>query len=157
MPRTLPVGEIVVDAAFVMALLLGETLATRFTSVLSRAVMVDVNLAEVFCAVDRRRSTSPADVARVLGAQGLRVVPLGIAGAAIFPLLAGLESRRPDLAPAGDAEGLQAVPLSLAAMACLSVAIDRQLPVLTGDAHWPGLGLALRIDDYRDPELLAPA
>ncbi len=46
--------------------------------------------------------------------------------------------------------------LSPGDMCCLSHALERDLPVLTGDQHWLTLGahgLTLRIFDFRDPAL----
>jgi PIN domain nuclease of toxin-antitoxin system len=152
-PRRLPDQPILVDASFVLGVLFGERAAVRFTSVLSRSSIVDVNLGEVFYKVDQRMPTPPLDVARALAAQGVRVVELGISGVAHFPMLKKLDGRgRGSRRSKGS--GSVARSLSLADMACLSVAIERDLPVLTGDAHWLTLALPVRIEMYRDPALV---
>ncbi|MHB1929779.1 MAG: PIN domain-containing protein, partial [Acidimicrobiales bacterium] len=46
--------------------------------------------------------------------------------------------------------------LSLGDMCCLAHALQHNLPVLTGDQHWPTLsahGLTLQVFDFRDPAL----
>lgn len=46
--------------------------------------------------------------------------------------------------------------LSFADLCCLAYALERDLPVLTGDKHWLSLsvhGLAVSVFDFRDPSL----
>jgi PIN domain nuclease of toxin-antitoxin system len=154
MPRPLPSGPILVDAAFVLGLLFGEEPATRFTAVLGRASIVDVNLGEVFTQIDQRVPTAAEDISRVLDAQGLEVIPVGSTAAARFPMLKVVDLNQRVSQWAKGVPEKQVKTLSWGDMACLAVAIDRQWPVLTGEDYWTSLGLALQIEDYRDPELL---
>jgi ribonuclease VapC len=153
-PRPLPSGRILVDASFILGLLYGEPSATRFTGILGRAAIVDVNLGEVFTNIDQRIPTDPADIARVLSAQGLDIVPVGLAAAAQFPMLKVLDLNQRVSQWAKSVPEKQVKSLSLGDMACLSVALERDWPVLTGESYWPTLGLAIRIDDYRDPDVV---
>jgi PIN domain nuclease of toxin-antitoxin system len=145
---------LLVDASFVLGVLFRVPSAVRFTGALARAKIVDVNLGEVFYKAAQVESIAPKEVASVLAAQGLGVVPVGISAAMRFPALKQVdvdlrESQRRQDRPEKDVKSL-----SLADIACLSVAIDRGIPVLTGDRHWKTLGLPLRIEDFRDPDLL---
>jgi PIN domain nuclease of toxin-antitoxin system len=142
------------DASFILGLLFGEASATRFSSVLGRASIVDVNLGEVFTQVDQRVPTDPGEIARVLTAQGLEVIPVGLAAATSFPRLKVLDLNQRVSQWAKGVPEKQVKCLSLADMACLAAALDLNCPLLTGESYWPTLGLALRIDDYRDPDLV---
>jgi PIN domain nuclease of toxin-antitoxin system len=153
-PRKLGDEPLLVDASFVIGVLLRDPLALRFTDALERASIVDVNLGEVFYKISEKTGITPSDVGGVLHANGLKVVATGAAGAARFPMLKKLdldlrERHRQEGWPPGDIRSL-----SLADIACLATALDRKLGVLTGDKHWKSLGLALRIEDYRDPALV---
>jgi PIN domain nuclease of toxin-antitoxin system len=153
-PRKLGDGPLLVDASFVLGVLLRDPLAVRFTAALERASIVDVNLGEVFYKVSEKTGITPMDIGGVLHANGLNVISTGAAGAARFPVLKKLdldlrERLRQQGRPPGDIKSL-----SLADIACLATALDRELVVLTGDKHWKSLRLAVRIEDYRDPDLV---
>lgn len=154
MPHQLGEEALIVDASFVVAVLDREPLATRFTSALARASIVDVNLGEVFYKVAEKMGIAPADVGAVLHANGMKVIATGTAGAARFPTLKKLDVelrerlRQPGWPPS------DIKSLSLADITCLATALERELVVLTGDKHWKLLGLPLRIEDFRDPDLV---
>lgn len=154
MPRRLGDEPLLVDASFVLGVLFREPLAVRFTEALERASIVDVNLGEVFCKVAEKVQVAPKDVGAALQAKGLKVVSVRPSGAAMVPLLKKLdrelrERHRQQGWPPSDIKSL-----SLADVACLATALDRELVVLTGDKHWTTLGLAARVEDYRDPDVL---
>ena len=154
MPRKLGDEPLLVDASFVIGVLLRDPLALRFTAALKRASIVDVNLGEVFYKVSEKTGITPRDVGAVLHANGLNVVATGAAGAARFPILKSLDlDVRQKLRQQGRSPS-DIKSLSLADIACLATALDRELVVLTGDKHWTSLGLAIRIEDYRDPNLV---
>jgi PIN domain nuclease of toxin-antitoxin system len=153
-PRKLGDEPLLVDASFVIGVLLRDPLALRFTNALEGSSIVDVNLGEVFYKVSEKTGIAPRDVGGVLHANGLKVIAPGAAGAARFPMIKKLdldlrERLRQQGWPPSDVKSL-----SLADIACLATALDRELTVLTGDKHWKTLGLAVRIEDYRDPDLV---
>jgi PIN domain nuclease of toxin-antitoxin system len=150
-----PGGEpLIVDASFVLGVLLRQSLALRFSTALERSHIVDVNLGEVFYKMKEKVGAEPNDVGVVLHANGLQVIATGAAGAARFPMLKKLdldhrERLRQQGWPPGDIKSL-----SLADIACLASALERNFVVLTGDKHWKLLGLPLRIEDFRDTDLV---
>jgi PIN domain nuclease of toxin-antitoxin system len=153
-PRQLGNGPLLVDASFVLGVLLRDPLALRFRAALEWSSIVDVNLGEVFYTLSEKTGIAPQDVGRVLNANGLKVIATGVTGAAKFPMLKKVdldlrERLRQEGRPSSDITSL-----SLADIACLATALDRALTVLTGDKHWKALDLALRIEDYRDPGLV---
>ncbi|MGH9056846.1 MAG: PIN domain-containing protein [Acidimicrobiales bacterium] len=150
-PKKLPDGRLLVDASFVIAVAGRDPSANRFRSVLSRSSIVDVNLGEVFYKLD---AVIPwRDVASALATEGVEVLATGPAGAARFVELKATDLvSREKQRRSGVAES-KIKSLSLADIACLSTALVRDSPVLTGDTHWQSLGLALSIYDYHDPEL----
>ena len=83
------------------------------------------------------------------------MIPVGISGAAHFPWLKTLDQNHRVHQWAKGVADQDIKSLSLADLACLSVAIDRRLPILTGERHWPALGVDVPIEDYRDPDLIA--
>jgi PIN domain nuclease of toxin-antitoxin system len=118
-PHQLGVEPLIVDASFVIGVLLREPLALRFLTALERASMVDVNLGEVFYKVWEKLGIAPSDVGSVLHANGLTVVAIGPAGAARIPMLKKLdldlrERLRQKGWPPSDIKSL-----SLADIACL--------------------------------------
>ncbi len=142
------------DASFVIGVLFNEPLAVRFTDALDRASIVDINLGEVFYKVAERAPVTPAEIGGVLHAKGLQVIAARVSGAAKFAMLKKMdlehrERLRQQGWPPSDIKSL-----SLADIACLATALDRELLVLTGDKHWKTLGLPLRVEDYRDADLV---
>jgi PIN domain nuclease of toxin-antitoxin system len=153
-PHQLGGEPLLVDASFVVAVLDREPLATRFTAALARTSIVDVNLGEVFYKVAEKMGIAPADVGAALHANGVRVIATGTAGAARFPMLKKRDlDVRAQLHQQGWSPG-DIKSLSLADIACLATALERELVVLTGDKHWKLLGLPLRIEDFRDTDLV---
>ncbi len=154
MPHKLGDESLLVDASFVVAVLDREPLAVRFTAALAQARIVDVNLGEVFYKVAEKMGIAPSDVGAVLHANGVKVIATGAAGAARFPMLKKLDLElRERLRQQGwPPSGMKT--LSLADITCLATALERELVVLTGDKHWKLLGLPLRIEDFRDTDLV---
>lgn len=154
MPNKLGEGPLLVDASFVLGVLLNEQQAVRFTDALARASIVDVNLGEVFYKLAEKAPTPPERIGNALLAKGLTVISAGPSGAAQFPKLkkadfAYREQCRKQGWPESDIKSL-----SLADIVCLGTALARSLMVLTGDKHWKTLNLDLTIEDYRDPDLV---
>lgn len=154
MPHRLGEEPLLVDASFVLGVLFRVSSAVRFTDALARAKIVDVNLGEVLYKAAQVESIAPKEVASVLAAKGLGVVPVGISAAMRFPALKKVDLAHRESQRRQDWSEKDIKSLSLADIACLSVAIDRDIPVLTGDRHWKTLGLPVRIEDFRDPDLV---
>jgi ribonuclease VapC len=95
----------------------------------SDAVMSAVNLAEVLSRLIRD-SLSLDDVLQELDASGLEVAPFDARQARLAA----------ELLPKTQRAGL-----SLGDRACLALAIDRGLPVLTADGAWANLGLPVEV------------
>jgi ribonuclease VapC len=123
---------IVVDSSALIALVRNEPGADRVAAALDRAVASAIILAESLSKLAGFGYDS--DLARAdLMAAGLDVAAFGPADIAAVVALHGLSKQR----------------VSLADRFCLALALDRNLPVLTGDRHWAALGLPLKIDLIR--------
>ena len=123
---------IVIDSSALIALVQGEPGAERVISAIADGVVSAVILAECLSKLAERGHDPEAVKVRLLVA-GLRVEAFGVddisAVIALYPL-----SKR---------------GVSLADRFCLSLALDRNLPVLTGDRPWADLGLPLKIELIR--------
>ncbi|SHE69858.1 PIN domain-containing protein [Streptoalloteichus hindustanus] len=149
----LPPGPVLLDASFVLALLDGDQLATRFADLLARSEITAVNLGEVLHALDDLVGLAPDQVVQELAATGLGVHPTDAADARHFPALRRLDRATRRAAGPGGPGGL-----SLGDICCLARAWSARLPVLTGDRHWLALvraGLPVPVYDFRDPALRA--
>jgi PIN domain nuclease of toxin-antitoxin system len=116
---------IVLDASAVLAYLFGEAGHADVGRHLDGACLSTVNLAEVLGRV-AKDGHDPRVVARGISKGGVEIVPFTRAQAAVA---ASLLSRT---RPRG---------LGLADRACLALAIERRLPVLTADRNWAELPL----------------
>lgn len=151
-PRRLPVGPVVLDASFLIALLDGEDAAQRFTPMLPRGVVPSVTAGETFYKLHAGSGVEPAQVEEGLRALGLRLVDLPVAAARQFPTLRALDAVRREQQRSRGERPLQT--LSLGDLCCLGYAVVAGLPVLTGDRHWatlPPLGLGVDVYNFRDP------
>lgn len=119
----------VLDASAVLAALFSEPGGEIAAKELADGLLAAVNLAEVLTRF-ARDGHNPAAVADRLAATGVTIVPYTAADSV----------RTAALAPVTRAHGL-----SLGDRACLSLAADRDLPVLTADRAWADLGLSLDI------------
>lgn len=119
----------VLDASAVLTFLHDESGADRVRQVLDGAVVSAVNWAEVVQKSLRRQ----ADVS------GMReeFVDIGVVFEPFTPEQAEIAARL--------WERTRAFGLSLADRACLALALERGLPVLTADRAWTALGLGIDI------------
>jgi PIN domain nuclease of toxin-antitoxin system len=123
----------VLDASALLALLFGELGHDRVAVAADHASVSTVNLAEVLTRF-ARDGYPVAAVLQRLETYAIEWVPFDDAHAAEVATL------WPQTRRAG---------LSLADRACLALALDRGLPVLTADRAWAGLGLPLEIQLIR--------
>jgi PIN domain nuclease of toxin-antitoxin system len=150
----LPDGVLLADASYLLAIAQANPLATRFVSALKRTTVTSVNLGEVMYKLAERARRPPQQVVATFGALGVTVAPLELRAAMRFP-----ELKRVDAASRAEQEANgtgRVKSLSLGDMCCLAHALERGLPVLTGDQHWLALGahgLTLQIFDFSDPAL----
>lgn len=145
---TLPDGPVVVDASFLIALMVRDVNAARFVTVVPRAQIVAVNFGEVLYKSLEKVNRAPSDVEAMLDGIGLTITDLDVRHARRFPELKRIDNTT---------RGTDATKsLSLGDMACLAFAWEAGLPVLTGDKHWlalPPFGLRVEVYDYADPML----
>lgn len=131
----LPLGPVVVDASFIIAVLRGEPAATTLAAggVLGRSVLLSVTLAEVTKVMDRI-AAMPADlVTRGLTGVGVRLVDFPAAAAEHIPTLVAIDRAADEHA---QRDGHRRAQLSLGDLCVLGHALHTGLPVLTGDRHW---------------------
>lgn len=158
----LPAGLIVVDASFLIALAMRESPAARLIPIFRRSVVTTVNFGEVLYKLKVKANMAADTSEAIFTNLGVLVEPLQLAGARHFPRLKALDVslRSPSSKASVSKPASKATPkpraLSLGDMACLGHALDRKLPVLTGDQHWLELdqaALGLAVFDFRDPAL----
>jgi PIN domain nuclease of toxin-antitoxin system len=125
----------VLDASALLALLFAEPGHERVAAVAADASASTVNLAEVLTRFVRD-GHSVAAVLQQLETYTIELVPFDDMHAAEVALL------WPSTRQAG---------LSLADRACLALALDRKLPVLTADRTWAELRLPIDIRLTADP------
>ncbi len=115
--------ETVLDASALLALLLGESGASRVQDALAKSAMTTVNLAEAIGHFTRKGS-SEADIREMLAPLPMSLVPfdqeLAYQAGILLPLTR----------PAG---------LSLGDRACLALACRLDVPALTADRAWPAV------------------
>ncbi len=145
-------GQVVLDASYVIALLQGEDAAQTYAPVLARAVVPAPTAGEVFSTLHTASGLDPAQVETGLVALGVRVVDLPVAVARHFPALRAIDAaRRAEQRAAGDRP---VQTLSLADLCVIGHALATGLPVLTGDRHWATLrphGLEVDVHVFRPP------
>jgi ribonuclease VapC len=124
-------GAVVLDASAVLALLNNESGAQTVGGRLEGASISSVNWSEVVQkAVSLGVDRAPADMREDLGAVGLAVRDFS---ASQSEIAAGLWM------------STREVSLSLADRACLALAIDLRVPVLTGVRAWRELAIGVEV------------
>jgi ribonuclease VapC len=124
---------VVLDASAFLAQLFQEPGHEQVDEMLATACISTVNLAEVLTRLVRD-GIDLGEVIADVELSGLRVVPFDDVQAALAARL------WPEVRRAG---------LSLGDRACLALAIDRDLPVMTADRAWASLGLNVDIQVIR--------
>jgi PIN domain nuclease of toxin-antitoxin system len=120
---------VVLDASALLALVAHEPGWETVDAALDGAIMSAVNLAEAFAKLEERRYGLDRARANV-AASGIEIVR--------FDEAAAVETAR--LRPMTRRQGL-----SLGDRACLALAAERKLPVLTTDRAWAALDLGLDV------------
>lgn len=125
--------SVVLDASAVLALLFDEPGAEFVAGHIPNSLISAANYAEILAkAVDRKQSLA-ATIAQV-GRLQLSHWPFDAEQAATSAALR---------------ESTRAKGLSLADRACLSLALTRSLPVLTGDRRWKELDIGITVELIR--------
>jgi len=123
---------IVVDSSALIALVRQEPGAARVAAALSEAMVSAVILAESLSKLAALGYDADEIRSQFAGA-GLKVEAFGADDVSTVVGLQELAKRR----------------VSLADRSCLALALNRGLPVLTGDRNWADLGLPLKIELIR--------
>jgi PIN domain nuclease of toxin-antitoxin system len=121
------------DASALLALINQEPGSEKVAAVISTACMSSVNVAEVVSKL-MDKGFSEVEIREIFGALKLLIIPFDEEQGFIAGLL------RADTKSLG---------LSLGDRACLSLAIQQKLSVLTADRVWAGLQLGLNIQMIR--------
>jgi PIN domain nuclease of toxin-antitoxin system len=153
-PR-LPGGRVVVDASYLLALADRNADAARFLAVRTRAVITTINFGEVLYKLAQVGRPAVQTEQIFLGL-GIKVDEVSLTDVRHFPTLKDIDAASRSAQHAAGLPTGAVKSLSLADMTCLGYALQRSLPVLTGDGHWLSLadhGLRLAVFDFRDPEL----
>jgi PIN domain nuclease of toxin-antitoxin system len=124
---------VVLDASALLALINQEPGSEKVAAVISTACMSSVNVAEVVSKL-MDKGFSEVEIREIFGALKLLIIPFDEEQGFIAGLL------RADTKRLG---------LSLGDRACLSLAIQQKLSVLTADRVWAGLQLGLNIQMIR--------
>jgi len=127
-------SEVVLDASALLALLNDEPGSDVVAMVLSGAAISTVNLAEVIAKLTAY-GLSDEEVGEALGTFGLEVTPFDETHAYIAGGL--YRSTRP-------------FGLSLGDRACLALAKQNGLPVMTADRAWAGLEIGIEVRVIRE-------
>jgi PIN domain nuclease of toxin-antitoxin system len=141
-------ARVLLDASAVIEWLVGAAGAAFVEPFLDDARICAVNLGEVFYKAASVEAGLELDVGQGLNELGIEVVDLASRHAERFTELKRADAlaqrtRREKKRPKAR--------LSLADICCLSVALEEQWSVLTGDSYWTELGLPIEIIDYRKP------
>jgi ribonuclease VapC len=123
---------IVIDSSALIALVKKEPGAERVEAAIGESIVSIVVLTECLSKLALQGLDPEATKARLLVA-GLRVEPFGDSDMSAVIALHRLAKQN----------------ISLADRFCLALALDRDLPVLTGDRPWADLGLPLEIELIR--------
>ncbi len=151
----LPSGPIVIDASFLVGLADQERDASRFLEIRSRATITAINFGEVLYKL-AQRGRAPAETEQIFVTLGIRIDEVSLADVRHFPDLKKFDAASRAAQQAAKVPLDKIKSLSIADMTCLGYALERHLPVLTGDQHWltiPPLGLNLEVHDFRDASL----
>jgi PIN domain nuclease of toxin-antitoxin system len=126
-------SRVVLDASALLALINQEAGSEKVAAVLSTACMSSVNVAEVVSKL-MDKGFSEVEIRKIFGALKLRIIPFDEEQGFIAGLLRA---------------NTKSLGLSLGDRACLSLAIQQKLSVLTADRVWAGLQLGLNIQMIR--------
>ena len=126
--------SLVLDASSILAIIFRERGAEAVLARTNGAHLSAVNLFEILDKAQRLRSIAPATLTSRLRQLKIDFVDYDAAQATIASTLPTKANGR---------------PLSLADRACLSLAIHRNLPILTGDRDWMALDLPIAISLFR--------
>lgn len=110
----------------------------------AKTAITSVNLGEVLYKIAAAGDDPDAFVSD-LAQLGIQAVAFEAAHAAHLPALKQADAQ----ARASRSPGAARRRLSLADTCCLAYALETDATVVTGEAHWSELGLAVRIVDYR--------
>jgi len=150
--RTVPSGEVVLDATLLIDLVRRRAPGPSYVSVLKRAKVTSINFGEVLYKLAGASTTPASTIEAALLSTGLSVVDVDLGVTRRFVDLQAIDRGSAAAQQRGGVERVKS--LSLADMVCLGYALEYSLPVLTADVHWTTLsrqGLVLDIYDYRDP------
>lgn len=151
----LPAGPVLADASFLVAIAESDPDAARFVSVLRRSSVTTVNFGEVLYKLAQKAGMAVQTTEQVFaGALGVMIEPVELAVVRHFSALKQIDAASRSAQTASGAAPVKS--LSLADMTCLGYAIERGLPVLTGDKHWLTLaehGLRVSVYDFRNLSL----
>lgn len=155
--RTLPKGKILVDASLLIGIIDSDPLACQFMSILPRCIVTSINFGETLYKLDQLLGADPQKVERAFVGFGLQIDSFDLSAARNFGALKRIDglSRIAQLESGVSTSRVKS--LSLADLACLSYGLESNLPILTGDKHWPTLvrhGYSGKIFDYRDPSVM---
>ena len=153
-PGALPAGDIAIDASFLIAVLDGDALATRFAGVLGRSVVVATGLAETCYRLDQRAGIAAATTVAMVGTLGVQIDMFDEQHAETVSMLKTVSAA--SKAAQVSAGVTHPKTLSFGDLCVLAHATVASLPVLTGDKHWLTLGvhgLTVDVYDFRDPNL----
>lgn len=118
-------SDFVLDASVILAVILAEPGASRYSRHVTRGLVGSVNLSEVVAKLEERGATEP-EMRGLL--YGLELIPVPFDSGDAWAT--GLLRRR-----------TRHEKLSLGDRACLALAISRGLPAMTTDREWGRLGL----------------
>jgi PIN domain nuclease of toxin-antitoxin system len=126
-------SRVVLDASALLALINQEPGSEKVAAVISTACMSSVNVAEVVSKL-MDKGFSEVEIREIFGALKLLIIPFDEEQGFIAGLLRA---------------NTKSLGLSLGDRACLSLAIQQKLSVLTADRVWAGLQLGLNIQMIR--------
>jgi PIN domain nuclease of toxin-antitoxin system len=127
------VSDVVLDASAVLAAIKDEPGGQQIAQVARGARMSAVNYSEVVGWLAQRGSTAE-DIERVIGPFDLIIEPFDQSRAQAAGLLAARAKRR---------------NISFGDRACLALALELDLPVMTGDRAWRDLEIGIDIRLFR--------
>jgi PIN domain nuclease of toxin-antitoxin system len=150
--KTVPSGEVVVDATLLIDIVRRRDPGTKYLGVLRRATVTSINFGETLYKL-ASFSTAPAKtIEAALVATGLSVADVDLGVTQRFVDLKAIDQK--SVAAQGRSGAQRISSLSLSDMVCLGYALEHDLPVLSADVHWttlPRHGLTVEVFDYRDP------
>jgi PIN domain nuclease of toxin-antitoxin system len=126
-------SRVVLDASALLALINQEAGSEKVAAVLSTACMSSVNVAEVVSKL-MDKGLSEVEIREIFKALKVPIIPFDEEQGFIAGLLRA---------------NTKSLGLSLGDRACLSLAIQQKLSVLTADRVWAGLQLGLNIQMIR--------